>query len=217
MSSENTNQQSGSSLLDILEELTERVAQARAMPLSASVLVNKTEILDLLETARDIVPQQIVDADSVLQDASAVTADAQKKAEAIISEARKAAHTTEDQAKKRSEEIVAQAKQEAAQLVAKDAITVAARSEAKKIHDEARKKAQQAKQGADEYSDSTLRELSQALENVQEQIDSLQEQIDAGRSVLAQRLADSDTHSDTVFHSKSRRHGANKKSVKRGE
>ncbi|MCI5826388.1 MAG: hypothetical protein MR006_06965 [Arcanobacterium sp.] len=178
MSELTDNEQTGASLLEILDELTERVAHAKAMPLSASVLVNQSELLDLLETARAIVPQQIVDADSVLQDISAVTDQAHSEAEAILAKAHSEAET-----------LVAQAKQQAQQLVERDAITVAAQSHAAKIVDEARQKAQHIKRGADEYSDSKLADLAEELAALQDAIDAVQDQIAAGRNVLAERGA----------------------------
>ena len=176
MSELDENEVTGASLLEILDELTDRIQNAKAMPLSASVLVNQSELLDLLETARAIVPQQIVDADSVLQDASAVTIQARSDADAIVAEARR-----------KAESIVAEAKAHAEQLVAKDSITVAAQREGAKIVDEATQKASKVKRGADQYSDSALEKLARHLGEVQDQIDSIQEQISAGRSVLAQR------------------------------
>ena len=159
MSELTDNEQTGATLLEILDELTERVAHAKAMPLSASVLVNQSELLDLLETARAIVPQQIVDADSVLQDISAVTDQAHSEAEAILAKA----HS--------------------------EAETLVAQSHAAKIVDEARQKAQHIKRGADEYSDSKLADLAEELAALQDAIDAVQDQIAAGRNVLAERGA----------------------------
>lgn len=182
MSELERNEQTGDSLLDILAEVTERIAHAKSMPLSASVLVNQSELLDLLEMARAIVPQQIVAADSVLQDASAVTDQAQSDAEGIVSDARKEATN-----------IVTQAKAQAAQLVAKDSITIAAHAEANRIVNEATQKAEHIKRGADTYSDTTLAQLAQRLADVQEQLQAMQEQIASGRKVLAERTADANT------------------------
>lgn len=174
------NEQTGASLLDILEELTAQVEHAKSMPLSASVLINQSEVLDLLETARSIVPQQIVDADSVLQEASAVTNQARAEAESILA-----------QAHAEAQRIVGQARGQARQLVERDAITTAAQSNAARIVDEAQQKALHIKQGADDYSDLQLADLAEQLAAVQDAIDAVQEQIAAGRDVLAERAAES--------------------------
>lgn len=73
----------GESLLQILDELIEIVEHAKNLPMSASVIVNRSEILDLLGTARDIVPDQIVAADSVLSQAAEVSESAREEAETI--------------------------------------------------------------------------------------------------------------------------------------
>lgn len=189
MSELDVNEETGASLLEILEELTDRVRQAKSMPLSASVLVNQSEVLDLLETAQAIVPQQIVDADSVLQDASALTDKAHVRAESMLADARAQAEKTLADARAEADSVIAQAQVQAQKLVEKDAVTVAARAHAAKILDEARVKAGHAKQGADEYSDERLRDLSEDLGAISQHIEMLQDQIAAGREVLAERLA----------------------------
>ena len=178
MSSQDQIQENGASLLEILEEITEIVSHAKSMPLSASVLVNQSELLALLETARAIVPEQIVAADSVLQEASAVTDNARMEAEEIVAQA----HSDADQ-------IVAQAQAEAKQLIERDAITVAAKSQATKLVDEANVKAEAIRRGADEYSDSQLEQLAERLASVQNTLDGVQDQIAAGREILAGRVA----------------------------
>ena len=192
MSELDINEETGASLLEILEELTDRVTNAKSMPLSASVLVNQSEVLDLLETARAIVPQQIVDADSVLQDASAVTQEAHTRADGMIADARAQAEKTLADARAEAESVINQAQAKAQKLLEKDAVTVAARANAAKIIDEARVKAAHAKQGADEYSDARLSDLSEDLGAIIQHIEMLQDQISAGRDVLAERLADAD-------------------------
>lgn len=204
MSELDMNEETGASLLEILEELTDRVRQAKSMPLSASVLINQSEVLDLLETARAIVPQQIVDADSVLQDASALTDNAHVRAEKMMADARARSEKTLADARSEADSVIAQAKAQAQKLVEKDAVTVAARAHAAKILDEARVKAQHIKQGADEYSDERLRDLCEDLGAISQHIDMLQDQIAAGREVLAERLS-SIAYTDTANAGSKRR------------
>ncbi|QOQ38601.1 hypothetical protein [Trueperella pecoris] len=162
----------GESLLEILDELMEIVAHAKSLPMSASVMVNRSELLDLIETARDIVPDQIVAADSVLQEASAVSENARQEAETIRARAEKDADT-----------ILAEAREQASRLVAQDQVTIAAKSQATRILDEAQAKADSLKRGADDYAATTLDQLS-------EELGGLLEQIAAGRAHLAHRLED---------------------------
>ncbi len=168
--------ETGESLIAVLDEIVELVETAKAMPLSASVLVNRGELLELLATAREIVPTQIVEADSVLRDIERVNDDAQEQAERIISLAEADA-----------QQIIAQAKAEAQRLVSQDSVTVLAKSNATRIVDEAKSKADRITGGANDYSDSTLEELAGQLIAVQEYLDQIQLQIEAGRTVLAER------------------------------
>ena len=43
----------------MLDAIASAVANARAMPMSSSVLVNRAELLDLVEQARDVLPSQL--------------------------------------------------------------------------------------------------------------------------------------------------------------
>lgn len=168
--------ESGASLLEVLEEATTLVDEAKSMPLSASVLINKEEMLDLLETARAIVPAQIVEADSVLQDV-----------ERVSDEAQEAANRVTTHAKKKAQEIVAEAREQASRLVAQDSITVSAKSQSTKIIDEAKSRAVKIKRGADKYSADTLSSLAEQLQDVQEYLAQIQAQIAAGQEMLAER------------------------------
>ncbi len=175
------------SLLGILEELSSIVENAKSMPFSASVMVNREEVLELLDTAQDIMPAEIVKADSVLQNVARVADEARDEAERKVA-----------QAKIEAEQILAQAREQAAQLVAEHAVTISAQSEAEKILDEARMKADKVTQGADTYSDETLEELSDRLSAVQEYLDQIQSQVLAGRDLLAERI-DHDAYAEDEY------------------
>lgn len=160
----------GASLLEILDELIDVVENAKSYPMSASVKINKDEVLDLLVTARKIVPDQIVAADSVLTNAANVSEDARAEAEQIINQAHEDADT-----------IVAQAREQASRLVSQDAVTIAAKSQATRIVDEAKSTSDRLRRGADDYSEKALAELSARL-------GSLLDQVEAGRDLLANRM-----------------------------
>ena len=61
-----------STVIAALDQIEDLVEIARALPMSASVLVNKAEVLDLLEQARQALPDDLVAADAVVADADAV-------------------------------------------------------------------------------------------------------------------------------------------------
>ncbi|MFD1718236.1 hypothetical protein [Georgenia deserti] len=112
----------GASLISILDELTELVTQARAMPMSASALVNRAEALDLLDAARAVVPREIQTADDIVSDADAMVERARQRAEKIVEEARAEAERLTSQehvvelANERAGQIVAEAEARAAKL-----------------------------------------------------------------------------------------------------
>lgn len=165
----------GESLLEILDELVDIVAHAKSLPMSASVMVNRSELLDLLETAREIVPDQIIAADSVMQDANAVSENAKHTASEI-----------RERANKDAESIIAEAREQASRLVAQDQVTIAAKSQATRILDEAQSRADALKRGADGYASTTLNTLS-------DELNGLLDQIEAGRAHLATRHEEHDS------------------------
>ena len=180
---ENALPEQAESILELLDEMTAMVENAKPMPLSASILVNKSEMLEMLKTAAEIMPLQIVRADEVLQDAAKVSDDARFRARNV-----------RERASAEAEQILAKAKQDAGRLTERESVVVAAKSRATQILDEAKEKANRISRGADRYSDSALDALSEQinaryaeLDNVTRALDSLRQQIDAGRQVLARR------------------------------
>jgi cell division septum initiation protein DivIVA len=75
-----------------LDELAAVVESARAMPMSASCVVNRGEVLAALEEIRALLPDQLADAQRVIADKDAVIAEGRAEAERII-EAAKAERT----------------------------------------------------------------------------------------------------------------------------
>lgn len=146
-------------LTGILEALEQTVTRARAMPMSSSVLVNRAEVLDLIEQARTVLPTQLARADEVLAGADAVLAEARGEAEQVISAAR----------------------ERAAQIVDREQVVVAARVRAEEIVAEAERAADGMRREADDYCDRRLADFEIDLGRVLAQVQ-------AGRTKLAERL-----------------------------
>lgn len=146
-------------LTGVLDAIAAAVTQARAMPMSSSVLVNRAELLDLLDQARDVLPTQLTRADQVLADADAARAEARAQADRIIAEAR----------------------QRADELVDSEAVVVAARERAQQIVQEAEESAAVLRRDADDYCDRRLADFEIDLGKVLSQVQ-------AGRAKLADRL-----------------------------
>jgi F0F1-type ATP synthase membrane subunit b/b' len=143
----------------VLEALVATVTAARAMPMSSSVLVNRAEVLDLVEQAREALPGQLTRADELLADADAAREKARAEAAAIID----AAQT------------------EADRLVEAEAVTVAAREKAAAILADAEAQAEALRRDANDYCDRRLADFEIDLGKVVAQVQ-------AGRAKLAGRL-----------------------------
>jgi cell division septum initiation protein DivIVA len=110
----------------VIEQLAELVREARSMPLSSSALVNRQELLDLIESLRASLPTEITRARSILRDGQDVLERAGEEAQRVLERAR---HERERLLSKT--EIVQAAAREADRLVAD------AESTAKRIRAEA--------------------------------------------------------------------------------
>lgn len=105
----------GDSLLEILGELNELVGSARAMPMSASALINRAEVMDLISSAREVLPEQIAQADKIRSEAETILEHARREAETLVAQ-----EAVVKAAEDRASHIIEQA-EIAAQKLAQDA------------------------------------------------------------------------------------------------
>jgi len=126
---------------DKLDDLSALVESARAMPMSASCVVNRAQILDLLDEARALLPESLAHADGVLADREVIIAEAQR--DAVI--------------------IIEQAKREAQVLVSQEQIYRAAEAEAEAILTDADAEALRMRRETDDYVDAKLANFEVAL------------------------------------------------------
>ncbi|MCU1674392.1 MAG: uncharacterized protein JWN77_2505 [Frankiales bacterium] len=97
---------------DKLAELRAVLESARAMPMSASCVVNRAEVLALVDELRAMLPEAMSQAQTVLSDKDTVVEEGRLEAERILAEAR------EEQARLLSDyEVYAAAEREAERLV----------------------------------------------------------------------------------------------------
>ncbi|MDO8108163.1 hypothetical protein Q6348_13255 [Isoptericola sp. b441] len=158
---------SGRGLTAVLDELEAVVHAARAMPMSSSVLVAREEVIELVERARALLPEQLAHADEVLAGADRVLAEAHQHADRIVSSAQERA---ED-------------------LVAHERIVLEAQARAEEIVAQARRTAAGLRRDADDYCDRRLADFEIDLGRVMAQVQ-------AGRAKLADRLEHSATDDD---------------------
>ncbi len=152
-----------SSLDDILDEIAGLVTTARSMPMSASAIVNRAEVLELVERARRAMPGEVRAAEGLLSGADDVMSEARRQATAIIESARGRAD----------------------QLVTKEQVVAEAQSRASDVVAEAEAKAAELVRGAQDYVDRQLAQFEIDLGR-------LLAQVKAGRARLARTDADGD-------------------------
>lgn len=117
-----------------LDELTALIDNARAMPMSASCVVNRGEVLAHLDELRALLPDEIHEARRVLGDKGAVIAEGQVEAE----------------------EIIEAAKAERARLVARTEVMREATKEAEQVLAAANADADRMRHEIDDYVDGKL-------------------------------------------------------------
>lgn len=130
--------------MDAIEKLITAITmveEARGVPLSASCVLHRGELLEVLDDARVALPVDLAAAQTLL---------AQK--ESVIEEGRAAA-----------ENLIAIAREEVARMVEQTAIVQSARDKGKKILDEVRTTAAEERLDVEEYIDSRLATLEVIL------------------------------------------------------
>lgn len=157
------------SLVAVLENVIELVQEARTVPFSSNVMINKAQVLELLNSAIDVLPEDIVTADRVVAEAENVIDEANKQSEEII-----------EQAQAEAEAIIANAHEHAKSLVASERVIMLANESAEKVINVAEANARKLTQGADIYCNERLTELEGLLE-------AISRQITAGREAIAAR------------------------------
>ncbi len=145
-----------------LQQIQELVEQARSMPLSSSAMVNREELLELIETARTNLPEEIKQARWVVKDREELLSKARRDGEAVIDEAMA----------------------EQGRLVSQQEVVRAAHAEAERVVAEAREQARQLRLEAEDYIDGKLAEYEAILERAAEDLERSLGQIRRGRDKL---------------------------------
>lgn len=117
-----------------IDELIEIVEGARAMPMSASCVINRTQVLDLLDELKRGMPEEMDRARRVLDDRESVLAEGRREAERLIERTRG----------------------ERDSIINNTDISREARGAASRILDDARREADAIRAEADEYVDQKL-------------------------------------------------------------
>jgi cell division septum initiation protein DivIVA len=159
-----------------LKQLEDLVAEAKGMPLSSSVLLNRDEVLEVIQSVRDSLPEEVKQARWVVKDREELLAKARKDAEGVIQ----------------------QALEEQGRLASKEEVVKRARQEADALLGEAREEARHIRLEAEDYIDAQLAAFEAAVgkvredllratedvEGLQDRLTKVTEQIQTGRQRL---------------------------------
>jgi F0F1-type ATP synthase membrane subunit b/b' len=130
-----------------LNQLDEMVREAKAMPLSSSVLVNRDEVLDLIAEMQEALPDEIKQARWIVKDREDLLAKARADAE----------------------EIVELARAEQLKLARQEAIMARATEESERVVADAEEQTRAMRREAEEYVDGKLAQFEIALRRVLEE------------------------------------------------
>jgi len=130
--------------MDSTEKLNTAIAmveEARGVPLSASCVVHRGEMLEILNHARDYLPVDFITAEGILEDRDQIIEEGRNSAEAMIATAR----------------------EDVARMIEQTSIVQAARDEAQRILDDARSIAAEERAEVEAFIDGRLASLEVVL------------------------------------------------------
>ena len=151
-----------------LDEITRAVETARAMPMSASCVVNRAELLGQLADLRALLPEAMTRAQTVLHDKDSVLKEARQEAARII----------------------AAAQEEQARMLTEYEVYAAAVEEAERLTGEAQASAESMRTEVEDYVDTKLANFEIVLAKTLRAVERGRQKL-AGRDELAD-LRDAD-------------------------
>jgi vacuolar-type H+-ATPase subunit H len=159
--------------MDSIEKLNTAIAiveEARGVPLSASCVVHRGEMLEILEGARDFLPADLEGAESILADR-----------DRIVEEGRNSA-----------ESMVASAREDVSRMVEQTSIVQSARDEAQRILHEAREIAEDERREVEAYIDGRLATLEVILNKTMDAVARGRERLEGAgdQDILSQLNSD---------------------------
>ena len=125
-----------------LQQLEEMVREAKSMPLSSSALLNRDEVLEMLQEMQETLPEEIKQARWIVKERQEMLAEAKREAERIVKEAR----------------------EQQARLISDEEVTKQAERAADEIVEDARTREREIRLGAEDYADAILSTLEVNLQ-----------------------------------------------------
>ena len=156
-------------VLVLIDKLDDIIHNARSVPLTDSVMIDREEIYDILDQMRSTIPEEIKQARWVVKDREELLAKARRDAEAIVEEARA----------------------QQLHMATQEAIVQRAAQEADRIGSEADEDARRMRLEAEDYVDAKLAQFEAVLQRITEellatsdQVARTIDQVEAGRQKL---------------------------------
>jgi cell division septum initiation protein DivIVA len=162
-----------------LDELTVMVEDAKSMPLSASCVLNRAQLLDLIEEIRQLLPESVYRADELLADREAVVLDGRREADRILEQARA----------------------QADRMVSEHEVYLAAVAESNALRSETMAETSRMRVETDDYIDAKLATFEITLQKTLQTVDRGRERL---RSQMYKELApDNDSDPSEFFDAQS--------------
>ena len=140
-----------------IQQLEDMVKEAKSMPLSSSALLNREELLELIASMREQLPEEVKQARWVVRDREELLAKARREAESLVERAR----------------------QEQMRLVGQEAVVQAASEEAERIVSDSQDRAHSVRMEAEDYVDAKLAQFEIAIQRLQEMLQQTHEALGA--------------------------------------
>ena len=121
-------------VLELIDKLDDLIHNARAVPLTDQVRIDREAIYELLDQMRSTIPEEVKQARWIVKERQEMLAEAKREAERIVGEARERAAQEASQ-----QEVVKRAEREAAEIL-----------------EEARQREREVRLGAEDYADEVL-------------------------------------------------------------
>jgi cell division septum initiation protein DivIVA len=144
-----------------LEELRRAVEEARSMPMSASAVVNRSELLDLIDELSGVLEAAFIESQRVIAERESVVDEGRREADRIMTDARN----------------------ERERIISDTDVYRVAKREADRLVEEARAEADELRKETDDYVDAKLANFEITLERTTEAVKRGRERL-AGRSAF---------------------------------
>ncbi|MFN8109830.1 MAG: ATPase [Thermoleophilia bacterium] len=169
-------------VLELIDKLDDLIHNARAVPLTDQVRIDREAIYELLDEMRSTIPEEVKQARWIVKERQEMLAEAKRESERILSEAR----------------------DQAAREVSQQEVVKKAEREAENILEDARQREREVRLGAEDYADEVLGtlevNLGKFMAAVQRGRDRLQGKTHVADAETHQQIAVYDEQADEHDH-----------------